>query len=325
MKKFLTILLVLALATTLFVGCTKNVDNDVVTINVVVPDGAPALAIAKLLYDNPQFEGYNINYEIVAGAPNIQAKVLSGDADIALLPTNMAAALYNKEVPIKLVASNIFGLFYMVGKTPLGNINDLKGKLIHVTGQGGTPDFVLQKILDNNNIEFEVQDTAEAGLVSIKYVANAQALIAMMLANQVDYAVLGEPQATQAINATALTENKFTEIMDFQEEWENGYAQVSTVAKNSIISEHAEFLQAFLEKLQENVDWILDKPYSAMQALADNGSNVSDFTKVTIERCNIRFEYSKDIKQDIESYLQVMYNLNPASVGGKMPSGGFYN
>lgn len=332
MKKFLTILLVLALATSLFIGCTpkdKDGDDGLTTINVVVPDGAPALAIAKLLKDKPTFDGYKINYEIVDGVNNLKAKVTTGGADIAVLPTNLAAVFYNKELPknepMKLVASNIFGLFYMLGKAELTSIDDLKGKVVYLTAQGGTPDLVFQQILTNNNIEYKVQDTEEAGLVSIKYAANSQSLITLMLVNKVEYAVFGEPQLTQAINETAATENKFVEVLNFQEEWQNGYAQVSTVAKTSIINDHSEFLSAFLLKVKENVDWIIENPNEAVKALTDNGSAVSGYTKETIERCNIRFEYSKDIKEDIENYLQVMYNFDATSVGGKMPSEEFYN
>ena len=123
-------------------------------INVVVPDGAPALAIAKLLNDS-EFAGYDVHYTIVSGAQEISAAISNGSADIAIMPTNLAAKLFGMGKSIKMVSSNVFGLLYLVGTQEIKDFSELNGEKILCTGQGGTPEFVLKYILDKNNVKTE--------------------------------------------------------------------------------------------------------------------------------------------------------------------------
>lgn len=323
MKKIFVLILILALISVVFIGCT-NKEDDFSTINVMMPDGAPALVIAKLLHDNPKFEGYKVNYEIVSGAEGIKAKMLSGEADIAILPTNMAAALYNVGKDIKIVASNAFGLLYMLGKEDINSLEDLKGKVVYNIGQGQTPDFVFKTVLDQNEIKYDETDSPKADEVGLRYAANPQNLISLMLADKVEYAILGEPQVSQAVNSTGSSPNSFKIIVDLQEEWVNGYPQVSTVAKGDLIKDHAEFLDAFLAKLEENIAWITENPELVKTALQNNGSNLNFIDVNSIARCNIRFEPAAEIKESIDNYLQLMYNFDKGFVGGKLPDEGLY-
>ena len=328
MKKFLIKIVIVAIILSLiiccFVGCNgknENVDTDAITINVVMPDGAPTLAMAKLLYEKPSFDGFNVNYEIVSGSTAISAKAMDMDnTDIAILPTNMAAIMYNKGFDRKIVCSNVFGLLYMVGKTDITSIDQLKGKVVYNIGQGGTPDFVFKNILKENNIEYLESDTQVEGKVAIKFEASPQTVIQEIAANQVDYAILGEPQVSQALK---LNEN-FHIVLDLQDEWRNGYPQVSTVIKSSIINEYPEFVDAFLAKIEENTTWVNENSDLAAQALSDNGSNVTGFTEEVIQRCNIRYIPISYGKYQVIDYLESIYQFNPLLVGGKMPEEALY-
>ena len=63
---------------------------------------------------------------------------ISGEVDIAAVPTNLASVLYNKtEGGVKLLALNTLGVLYMVTKNEeVASIADLKGKTIYATGAG---------------------------------------------------------------------------------------------------------------------------------------------------------------------------------------------
>lgn len=323
MKKALIIILILALAGILLVGCNdKEAEFD--TINIIMPDGAPALSAAKLLSEQPNFDGHKVSYKIVAGAEGIKASVLSGQADIAILPTNLAAAFYNKGIDIKILSSNIFGLLYLLGKEDITSVSDLKGKVVYNIAQGSSPDFVFQTVLDQNNVKYSFTDEPDTDEVGLVFVADATALIAQMAANTVDYAILGEPQATQAVNKTKDNAHAFKIILDLQQEWQNGYPQVSTVAKASLIAKYPEFIDAFLDKMQENVAWVTENAEKVQLALTNYDSKVTFFNADSIARCNIRFEKAEAIKERIEEYLELMYNFDKSFVGGKLPDEGLY-
>ncbi|MFW5780005.1 MAG: ABC transporter substrate-binding protein, partial [Bacillota bacterium] len=241
-----------------------------------------------------------------------------------ILPTNMGANFYNQGIDIKHVASNVFGVMYMLSSNELQDISQLEGEVVYNLGQGNTPDFVFKRVLEINDIEYVEQDTPEEGKVALTYAANAQNLISMMIAGQIEYAILGEPQVSQAINATQDEENPFQIVMNLQDEWTNGYPQVSTVARDDLIENHSDFLDEFLAAVQDNVEWVVANSDDALSALTANGSNLNGLDTNSVTRCNINFVTSANGKEDVEEYLQSMYNFDEMFVGGQMPDEGFY-
>ena len=86
----------------LFAGGTKEKSaNGNFKVKVVLPAGAPAAALSKLVYEKTQFDNSETEYEIVSGPDLLQARVLSGEADIVAVPTNLASVLYSKQKNIK--------------------------------------------------------------------------------------------------------------------------------------------------------------------------------------------------------------------------------
>ncbi len=96
-----------------FIGDIRRTGSatDAVEAKVYAPDGAPAISLAKMIADG--FDG--ATFEIVQAA-NIGPTVLSGKADIAIMPTNAAAMLYGKGADIAMLGVTNFGSLYMVGR-----------------------------------------------------------------------------------------------------------------------------------------------------------------------------------------------------------------
>lgn len=74
---------------------------------VYAPDGAPALCVASLI-------GNDFDVKVVP-ASQIGAAITQEKADFAILPTNLAANLYNKGAMIKILGITSFGNLYIVG------------------------------------------------------------------------------------------------------------------------------------------------------------------------------------------------------------------
>ena len=91
-------------------------------------------------------ETYTVDYEIAAAPDVLTGKLINGEVDIAALPTNSAAVLYNKtEGEVQLLAQNTLGVLYLVGKDAEGikTAADLAGKSLTMSGSGGVPEFAL--------------------------------------------------------------------------------------------------------------------------------------------------------------------------------------
>lgn len=124
------------------------------SITVAMPDGAPALGLSKLIYENSDLgTGKTVNYKVVA-ASNIATEMATGSSDIVVIPVNAATKMYEKGTGYKLVSVLTHGNFYIVSTDKL-NVNDLKDKRIAVPQRGKVPDWTLQLALKNNGFIVE--------------------------------------------------------------------------------------------------------------------------------------------------------------------------
>lgn len=343
-KKTLIALFVVLLSATFVVGmcaCNDTTNNDnpddkVVntTINVVVPDGSPAIALAKLFKDKPVFDGYTINLTIVDGADAIKTKLLNGEANVAIAPTNIGAIIYNNGgQKIKLVATDIQGSLYMVGKEQLSGetfkekLESLKGKTVYNIGQGATPDITFKYALDVYGIPYEVTETEDPSYVALRYVTSGKELIPLLKRGDAQFGILGEPAVTQA-NANAGTET----VLSLQVLWNDasnttdGFPQASLfMNKELLTSEHSAFVQYFLGLLEENNTWVKDNTEDALTALKAGGStSLTALTPEIVNACNIKLVRANDAKASVTAYLTALYNSNSKVVGGKLPDDDFY-
>ena len=134
-KSILLALLAIALIAASVAGivsCGKVSEGEYV---IVAPDGAPALAVSGLAGSSFYYaEGVSVRAEVVAAS---EIGTRAAKADIAIVPANVAAKLFNEGSDIKVVATVTHGNLYMVG-TPgapaVTDLTQLDGKMPDLTG-----------------------------------------------------------------------------------------------------------------------------------------------------------------------------------------------
>lgn len=296
-------------------ACKPTHDSE---LTFYVPDGAPALAVASL-FENNKLAGKRLNLTITTGA-NVQAKVLNGEADIVVCPTNMAAMLYNKGVDYKLVSANVFGLLYLVGNKPAASLNELIGKVVHSIGKNNTPEFVFKKILDSANIEYIDSDVAVEGKVAIRYYNAGGEIVPHLKSGNIDYAILGEP---------TVTKSGVPELFDLQALWkqaanlDESYPQAGVFVKSALLAD-TKLIDGLLEALNGNAQYLQDNSGKIASLLVENGSNDfngTTFTADALARCNIRCVKATDCKAQLTAYFNAITTIN---TGFKLPDDGFY-
>ena len=121
----------------------------------VVPDGAPAIAIAKFIKDNQNFEdGASFSYSVVE-AGDISSYITNENkkADFVIMPINLASKLYKKH-QYTMVSVITHGNLYLMSKNV--NASGLKDTKIGVTGEGLVPDLTLKMVLKLNNLKWDI-------------------------------------------------------------------------------------------------------------------------------------------------------------------------
>lgn len=292
-------------------------------ITIAVPDGAPTLALYSLMDSVNVLEGYKVRYKVLSGAENIGKTLVSGAADCAVMPVNVAAKLYNAGNDIKLLSVNVFGVLYLVGKNDLESLSDLKDKTIATIGKGATPDISLKVILDGNGIGY-VDEESEDGKVTLTYVADAPTAMKSLATGKVDYAILGEPQATVACKNLGAKI-----VLDVQSEWakivgDNTFTQAGFVM-NKNVYENKALADALFSRLDKNREAIMNYPEKVRPTVQKFGSSLQvDFTKEVLERCNLGCMSAESISAPLDDYFTAILNYDPTFIGGKKPDDGFY-
>lgn len=130
-------------------------------VKVYVPDGAPALAFAKFIRDGEKF-GTEVDFDYnVVQASVVSATYRSGDADMLILPLNVACKFYNTDAnvedPFVMAAVITHGNFYVISTEKI-TVSDLKDKVIAVPNRNAVPDWTFRAVLGKYNLEaFDVE------------------------------------------------------------------------------------------------------------------------------------------------------------------------
>ena len=138
MKKFSLIIFIIIL---IFSACKPKEDN---VIRIGVLDGPTAISAIRLIDKPLQINGRKIELIVKSDPQQIQAMMMRHKLDFAVLPTVMAANLFNRGVDYRMIACPVWGTLYIVSNNKDINLfEDLSGRTVSVFGQGATPDVLL--------------------------------------------------------------------------------------------------------------------------------------------------------------------------------------
>ena len=136
---------------------TEQTDTDDSVMKIGALKGPTAMGMAQLL----DADGYD--FTIAASPDEIVPMVVQGNLDIAAVPANLAATLYQKtEKDVSVLAVNTLGVLYIVENgDSVKSVEDLKGKTIYASGKGATPEYALDSVLEASGIDPEKDVTIE--------------------------------------------------------------------------------------------------------------------------------------------------------------------
>ena len=299
------------------------------TINVYTLNGTTGFGMAKLMNDSKAgntTEKYN--FSVQSDASVVTSALLNGSADIAALPTNAAANIYNKsEGGVVVLAVNTLGCLYLLTNqnASVTSFADLQGKTVYVPAQN--PTFIFTYLCKQNGLEIGKDITID----STSY-AQPAALKDAVAAGLVDIAVLPEPMVTIAVN-TAKSANNGTVIttaMDLTAEWNKvapagSLVQGCVVVRRAFLEQYPEAVENFLKEYKASIEYLSTNIDSAAQMIVDNGIFTSaPVAKKALPNCNVCFLDGDAMKSAMETYLGILSGINAASIGGKLPAENFY-
>lgn len=259
--------------------------------------------------------------QLYGAADEIVPKLIKGELDMAAIPANLAATLYQKtNGGIQVMAVNTLGVLYVVEKgNTVHSFADLKGRTILSTGKGTTPEYVLRYLLKKNGLDPDKD-------VKIEYYSEASEVTAQMAAARKDaIAVLPQPYVT----AAQMKDSDLRVVLDLTREWnrvcDTQLITGVTVVRTEYAKQNPDVIAAFLTDYQKSVK-AANEDIDGTAALCEEVGVVAKaaIAKKALPKCNIVYRNGQEMKKDISAYLQVLYDASLAAVGGKLPDDNFY-
>lgn len=267
---------------------------------------------------------YDVRFSIYASADEITPKLVQGEIDIAAVPANLASVLFNNtDGGVQVIAVNTLGVLYICesGDT-VHDVADLAGKTIYAAGKGSTPEYALDYILEGNGLTPDVDVTVEWKSEHAECVA--------ALANDPDgIALLPQPFVTTA----QIQDPSIRVALDLTEEWDalqDGSDDASSLITGSLVvrtafaEEHPDAVDAFLARYAQSVEYVNDNVAEAAQLIENYGIVKAAVAEKALPACKIVCITGDEMKGMLSGYLAVLFDANPASVGGALPDDGFY-
>lgn len=295
-------------------ACAEDTGSGEFSYTVAMPDGAPALAAARLMVEDMQFGG-EVNYTVV-NSNAITQQVSGGVADICILPVNAAVQLAGSGETYSLLGTVTHGNLYMLSaKHPdeqitVSNLDTLVGKTVGCIQLSSFVGNVFKIIFEDNDIPYTVvESVSDAKSDSVNLINIADPSTGITPAAEFDYMIGAEPLVTA--KTTAAPALKI--VGDIQALYgENGFPQAVMLAKNSVIEQNGEFIADFISAVEANAEWIASddadmtaivNAINANYGGATSSLNANNLNSTVISRCAIEFVSATECRQEITDFI----------------------
>lgn len=342
-KKIFAVIMTLALILTVFASCT-NVQKpdepsseaasdsvqsepeskaDTKVINVSLLKGPTGMGGAYMWTksDNGETDNkYNITLD--TDATTVGPKLMTGEYDIAAIPTNLAASLYAKsQGKVKVIAVNTLGVLYLVTKNnAVSSLSDLKGKTILASGKGTVAEYVLNYVLESSGYSIGTD-------VTVEFTSEHSETVTKALAGGYDVLLLPEPFVSQII----AKDSSFSIAVNLTEVWEawkstNGSTlTMGCLAVNSNFYENnKEAVASFLKDYAESAEYVNKNVEGAAKLVEAHDIMPAAVAKSAIPNSNIVCYTGEKMKTELTGFYEVLFEQNPQIIGGSMPDDDFY-
>ena len=262
-----------------------------------------------------------------------QLRVLALDrkqpADFVAMPSNVAANLYNRGVPLKLINVSTWGVLWLVSRDPaLKSLADLRGKELAMPFRGDMPDIVLQLLAEQQGMDVRKD-------LQLRYVASPVDAMQLLVMRRVDHALLAEPAASMALRKTgsfplSMIAPELHRSVDLQQEWGRLFARAARIPQAGIavmgaLRERPELVARIEAEYARSLAWCKDNAEACGRAVAARIDLLSpEAVTDSIAVSQLEAVSIAEARAELEFMFGKLVAKNPALVGGKLPDEGFY-
>ena len=309
MKKILTLILTIILGVSA-VGCNLTSKE----VKIISGNSLDGISISKLIKEENEIKkGYNTTYNIENKKEKLEKSLDNEKYDIAIVPTDMATKVYNKNSNYQICASIGEGSYYLVTSDPTitGFNSTLINKDVAIIEENSMIDIISKSILNKNNID--------DSKVNFKYVSSAPEIVTTLALGNIRTGIVPETSLTtllykhSGLKILTSTNEAYEKAFNIKE----GYSQFSIIVKKDFTKDNEDYVNEFLSKVKSSIDFVNKNPLQA----GAYGEELSipikpQVLSKAIKRCNLKFIIVDEFKNNYKELFNILYNYNKEAVGG---------
>jgi len=364
MKKLLSVLLVIALLTTMLAGCQKASDKSSENQETTSSGASDEVSNPEQPEEKPdeseeaqvetgekekEYEPVDIRIGGLKGPTSIGMVKLMESAETGTAANNytftiagsadeLTPKLVQGELDIAAVPANLASVLYnntnkavkLLAVNTLGVLYIVeKGDEINSLGdlKGKTIYATGKGSVPEYNLRYLL---SENGIdpdkdVTIEWKTEPTEVVALLKEMDSGIAMMPQPYVT-----VAQTQVEGLRIaVDLTKEWEsldNGSALITgvLVVRSDFAEKYPEQIAAFLDEYKLSTEYVNSNVSEAAKLVEKFDIVKAAVAEKAIPYCNITYLEGDEMKSAMEGYLGVLFNQNPKSVGGTLPEDDFY-
>ena len=251
--------------------------------------------------------------------------LLQKQTDLAATPSYAAANLFNKGVPLRLVAMQVWGMLYVVG--PKGSsaqgLQAMRGKTVAVPMPNNMPDLVFRYLLGQKG-----WDTSKD--LTIQSYSDGQDALSNLLAGNAEFAVLPEHPASVSLTKAKQQGKSLERTVDLQQVWaevtggEARFPMAGLVMPQEITDSNPQAVGAVLNEVEACIETTNTASEETVNAISRKTEVPAPIVTEVIPRLQLNLVPAAQAKDQLVDFYTRLSTINPDIVGGKMPADDFY-
>ena len=282
--------------------------------------GPTSIGMAKIWADAEGKEDADYSFLIAGSADELTPKLLQGELDIAAVPANLAAVLYQRsQGEIRALGINTLGVQYIVCRgEEIASPADLRGKTLWATGKGTVNEYNMRYLFAQSGVDLDRD-------VNVEWKSEPTEVVALLKTSESGVAMLPQPYVTIAQTQVEGLDVAFG-LNDLWTALDNGTAMVTGVfvVRGSWAEAHPEAVKKFLADYRASAAFVNENPAEAADVVERMLGIEAAVATRAIPYCAITCVTGAEMKEKLSGYLGILYEQNPAAVGGQMPGEAFY-
>jgi NitT/TauT family transport system substrate-binding protein len=320
MKKIIILLALIVAMGAALTGCSTEVSNEPKEpVTFAFMEGVTALTAGKMISEVPDL-GRDVDYDILVSPDLLSAKILREEADVAIIPTNLAVQAHNKGIDYVIMGTSTWGNLYIAGTEEVDNVADLQGKAINTFGRGLTPELVLLMVLEGNGLDPETD-------LDINYMGSAAEIAPLLVSERASLGVIPEP----ALSGVLMKNDDVKVLFDLNGLWAEakgvqiGYPQSCLVVKRELVENDPEFIERFLLEYNNSIQWASENPEDLGDISEEFSLGPEKAAVINgISRMNIGNFPIENSLEEYHVYYQAIMDFAPDFIGGELPDEDIY-